>query len=80
MTLFFDIFQYQKRKEEMSLHRAKLPEADNKKHTGLTLNVDTVRRLDAIRGEFSRSIVVEAMILECLDALELPDEHESTKE
>lgn len=63
----------------MSMHRDKLPEAENKKHTGLTLNADTVRRLDSIRGEFSRSMVVEAMILECLDALELPDESESSE-
>lgn len=62
------------------MHRGKLPESENKKHTGLTLSVDTIQRLDAVRGEFSRSIVVEAMILECLDALELPDEPENTKE
>ena len=62
------------------MHRAKIPETENKKHTGLTLNIDTVRRLDAIRGEFSRSMVVEAMILECLDSLELPDESEDVEE
>lgn len=51
---------------------------EKRRHVDITMYPGTVHRIDAIRGEFSRSSVIESLLLEFLDIIEGKTEQEGT--